>query len=110
MGCGVGGGSLIAIFQYVTLYGTAVKVFLSDWEPYLGMYFRDLITLLFFPRLSTSIFHQQRYQTMSLTITVPNNYGWVVIGAGIVPVVTSMWLGGVVMKKRKEYDVKYPNL
>ena len=47
---------------------------------------------------------------MSLTITVPNNYGWVVLGAGIVPVVTSMWLGGVVMKARKDYDVKYPNL
>ena len=47
---------------------------------------------------------------MSLTITVPNNYGWVVLGAGIVPVVTSMWLGGVVMKARKQYDVKYPNL
>lgn len=48
--------------------------------------------------------------TMSVTITVPNNYGWVILGAGVVPVVTSMWLGGVVMKARKEYDVKYPNL
>ncbi len=62
---------LIAIFQYVTLYGTAVKVFLSDWEPYLGMYFRDLITLLLFSLLSIELpfFTAQRYQNH-----VTNNY------------------------------------
>ncbi|KAL7490790.1 hypothetical protein ACHAWT_000323 [Skeletonema menzelii] len=47
---------------------------------------------------------------MSLSIAVPSSYGWVILGAGIVPVVTSMYLGGVVMKARKEYDVQYPNL
>lgn len=43
-------------------------------------------------------------------ITVPDGYGWVVLGSGILPVVTSMILGGDVMKARKSYDVQYPNL
>ena len=47
---------------------------------------------------------------MTLSITVPSSYGWVILGSGILPVVTSMYLGGVVMKARKEYDVQYPNL
>ena len=88
------------------------------------MYFRDLITVLkpylrvYFRDLSHSssfIFSSKARilvvsNHVTNTITVPNNYGWVVLGAGIVPVVTSMWLGGVVMKARKQYDVKYPNL
>lgn len=47
---------------------------------------------------------------MSITITVPPHYGWVVIGSGILPVVTSMVLSSDVMKARKKFDVQYPNL
>ncbi|KAL7502900.1 hypothetical protein ACHAXN_000767 [Cyclotella atomus] len=44
------------------------------------------------------------------SINVPEHYGWVVLGSGILPVVTSMVLGGDVMAARKKYDVQYPNL
>ena len=47
---------------------------------------------------------------MVLTITVPNEYGWVVLGAGIGSIVCNMVLGGPVMKARKELDVPLPNL
>ena len=45
-----------------------------------------------------------------VTISVPPEYGWVVLGAGIAPIVTSMYLGGQVMNARKKYNVEYPNL
>ncbi|KAL7539071.1 hypothetical protein ACHAXR_013276 [Thalassiosira sp. AJA248-18] len=45
-----------------------------------------------------------------VSITVPPEYGWVILGAGIAPVITSMYLSGFVMKARKEFDVQYPNL
>mmetsp|Transcript_17872 Transcript_17872/g.26443 ORF Transcript_17872/g.26443 Transcript_17872/m.26443 type:complete len:150 (-) Transcript_17872:335-784(-) len=44
------------------------------------------------------------------SISVSSEYGWVVLGAGIVPVITNFYLGGMVMNARKEYDVQYPNL
>jgi glutathione S-transferase len=43
------------------------------------------------------------------TLTVPPAYGFVVIGAGIGPFITNMYLSGAVMKGRKEYNVQYPN-
>ena len=45
-----------------------------------------------------------------VSIDVPNGYGWVVLGAGVVPFVASTLLSGQVMKARKEFDVQYPNL
>mmetsp|Transcript_1144 Transcript_1144/g.2701 ORF Transcript_1144/g.2701 Transcript_1144/m.2701 type:complete len:152 (+) Transcript_1144:99-554(+) len=47
---------------------------------------------------------------MVLTITVSNEYGWVVLGAGIGSIVTNMVLSGPVMKARKDLDVPLPNL
>jgi len=47
---------------------------------------------------------------MVYTLTVPNEYGWVVLGAGIGSVVTNIVLCGPVMKGRKEFGVPYPNL
>eukprot|EP00569_Conticribra_weissflogii_P005572 CAMPEP_0171349110 /NCGR_PEP_ID=MMETSP0878-20121228/32778_1 /TAXON_ID=67004 /ORGANISM="Thalassiosira weissflogii, Strain CCMP1336" /LENGTH=150 /DNA_ID=CAMNT_0011853659 /DNA_START=52 /DNA_END=504 /DNA_ORIENTATION=- len=44
-----------------------------------------------------------------LTITVPPSYGYVIIGAGILPVVTSLYLGSQVMAARKKFNVEYPN-
>jgi glutathione S-transferase len=43
------------------------------------------------------------------TLTVAPAYGLVVIGAGIGPFVTNIFLSGAVMKGRKEYNVQYPN-
>mmetsp|Transcript_25321 Transcript_25321/g.53489 ORF Transcript_25321/g.53489 Transcript_25321/m.53489 type:complete len:153 (+) Transcript_25321:89-547(+) len=45
-----------------------------------------------------------------VSIEVPPEYGWVVLGAGVAPVITSMYLSGFVMEARKKFDVKYPNL
>ena len=47
---------------------------------------------------------------MVFTITVPNEYGWVVLGAGIGSIVTNIVLSAPVMKARKELDVPLPNL
>mmetsp|Transcript_4629 Transcript_4629/g.10128 ORF Transcript_4629/g.10128 Transcript_4629/m.10128 type:complete len:152 (+) Transcript_4629:188-643(+) len=47
---------------------------------------------------------------MVFTLTVPNEYGWVVLGAGIGSAVCNIVLSGAVMKGRKELDVPYPNL
>jgi glutathione S-transferase len=48
---------------------------------------------------------------MSFTITVPPNYGYVilssVIGSGFV---VSTYMGGAVMQARKKFQVPYPNL
>jgi len=45
-----------------------------------------------------------------VAIKVPDHYGWVVLGAGIAPVVTSLVLQGYVMEAREKYNVQYPNL
>ncbi|EED88109.1 predicted protein, partial [Thalassiosira pseudonana CCMP1335] len=46
-----------------------------------------------------------------VAIEVPANYGYVVLGAAVAPVITSLFfLGGDVMKARKTYGVEYPNL
>jgi len=44
------------------------------------------------------------------TLEVPNQYGWVVLGAGIGSVLTNMVLSGPVMKARSEMNVPYPTL
>jgi glutathione S-transferase len=44
------------------------------------------------------------------TLNVPNTYGYVVLGAGIGPVMTSIYLAGAVMKGRKQFNIPYPNL
>mmetsp|Transcript_13471 Transcript_13471/g.22953 ORF Transcript_13471/g.22953 Transcript_13471/m.22953 type:complete len:153 (+) Transcript_13471:201-659(+) len=45
-----------------------------------------------------------------VSIDVPPEYGWVILGASLGPIITSMYLSGFVMKARKDYDVQYPNL
>ena len=45
-----------------------------------------------------------------VAIEVPAHYGWVVLGAGVAPVITSMMLSGKVMAARQAYNVQYPNL
>ena len=47
---------------------------------------------------------------MVFTLTVPNEYGYVVLGAGIGAVVCNMVLAGPVMKGRKELGVPLPNM
>jgi len=47
---------------------------------------------------------------MVFTLTVPNEYGYVVLGAGVGSVVCNFFLSGPVMKARKELDVPLPNL
>lgn len=47
---------------------------------------------------------------MSLTISVPQYYGFVVLGAGVLPFVTNMVVSGPVMAARKRLDVPLPNL
>jgi hypothetical protein len=42
------------------------------------------------------------------TLEVPNQYGWVVLGAGIGSVLTNMVLSGPVMKARSEMNIPYP--
>uniref|UniRef100_A0A7R9VS57 Microsomal glutathione S-transferase 3 n=1 Tax=Pseudictyota dubia TaxID=2749911 RepID=A0A7R9VS57_9STRA len=43
-------------------------------------------------------------------ITVPSEYGYVVIGCVLGPSILSFMMGGPVMKARKKYNVQYPNL
>lgn len=47
---------------------------------------------------------------MPLEITLPDNYGYVILGCGVLPFITNAYMGGPVMKARKRLDVKYPNL
>lgn len=44
-----------------------------------------------------------------VAIEVPPEYGWVVLGAGVAPVITSFILAGAVMSARDKCDVPYPN-
>jgi len=45
-----------------------------------------------------------------MNIEVPDNYGLVILGCVVGPFVANMYMGGPVMKARKELDVQYPNL
>ena len=45
-----------------------------------------------------------------VTINLPPEYGWTIIGAAIVPFIGLNFIGGQVMNARKKYDVQYPNL
>lgn len=47
---------------------------------------------------------------ITMQITVPDNYGYVILTCAVLPVITSFNMGGPVMKARKEFDVPYPNL
>eukprot|EP00531_Pseudo-nitzschia_arenysensis_P016517 CAMPEP_0116137350 /NCGR_PEP_ID=MMETSP0329-20121206/12203_1 /TAXON_ID=697910 /ORGANISM="Pseudo-nitzschia arenysensis, Strain B593" /LENGTH=151 /DNA_ID=CAMNT_0003632263 /DNA_START=96 /DNA_END=551 /DNA_ORIENTATION=- len=47
---------------------------------------------------------------MVYTLEVPNEYGWVVLGAGVGSIVCNIVLSGPVMKGRTELNVPYPNL
>lgn len=47
---------------------------------------------------------------MTFSLQVPNEYGWVVLGAGVAPFFCNMVLATSVMNARKKYDVQYPNL
>ena len=45
-----------------------------------------------------------------MNIEVPDNYGLVILACVVGPFVANMYMGGPVMKARKEMDVQYPNL
>lgn len=47
---------------------------------------------------------------MPLEISFPDNYGYVILGCGVLPMFTNIYLSGPVQKARKALDVKYPNL
>mmetsp|Transcript_22419 Transcript_22419/g.62456 ORF Transcript_22419/g.62456 Transcript_22419/m.62456 type:complete len:151 (-) Transcript_22419:1214-1666(-) len=47
---------------------------------------------------------------MVFTITVPNSYGWVVLGTGVGSYFCNFFLSFKVMKGRKDLKVPYPNL
>jgi glutathione S-transferase len=47
---------------------------------------------------------------MPLEITLPDNYGYVILGCGVLPLVTNIYLAGPVMKARERLNVPYPNL
>lgn len=47
---------------------------------------------------------------MVLSLTVPDNYGYVVLGCCVLPFLASTYMGGKVMQARDECGVPYPNL
>ena len=47
---------------------------------------------------------------MVLSVQVPDNYPLVMLSASVIPFVANFMMGGPVMKARKRYDVRYPNL
>jgi len=48
---------------------------------------------------------------MGPSINVPDNYGYAILGCAVLPTVVNLAvMSGLVMKARKELDVKYPNL
>lgn len=47
---------------------------------------------------------------MAYTIEVPNAYGYVLLTTVVGQFFTSMYMGGPVMKARKDFNVPYPNL
>ena len=44
------------------------------------------------------------------TISVPPEYGWVILAAGVGPIITGGILSGAVMNARKRFNIPYPNL
>ena len=46
----------------------------------------------------------------NVRISVPYEYGFVILSAVILPTLTNIFLGGPVMKARKDLNVPYPNL
>jgi glutathione S-transferase len=44
------------------------------------------------------------------TIKVPDKYGYVILSCVVVPLFSFFYMGGSVMKARKEFNVQYPNL
>lgn len=47
---------------------------------------------------------------MVLSFTLPENYGYVVLGCCLLPFIASSTMGAVVMQARKDFNVPYPNL
>eukprot|EP00525_Craspedostauros_australis_P010598 CAMPEP_0198109164 /NCGR_PEP_ID=MMETSP1442-20131203/1175_1 /TAXON_ID= /ORGANISM="Craspedostauros australis, Strain CCMP3328" /LENGTH=151 /DNA_ID=CAMNT_0043764689 /DNA_START=133 /DNA_END=588 /DNA_ORIENTATION=+ len=47
---------------------------------------------------------------MTFTLDIPSAYGWVVLGAGIGPLIANIMLAGPVMQARSRLNVQYPNL
>lgn len=45
-----------------------------------------------------------------MILNVPDQYGYVILTCGVLPLFTNIYLGGPVMKARKALDVPYPNL
>lgn len=45
-----------------------------------------------------------------MELTVPENYGYVILGCVVAPLFTNFYMGGPVMKARESMGVKYPNL
>jgi glutathione S-transferase len=45
-----------------------------------------------------------------VSLTVPDNYGYVVLGCCVLPFVASTYMGGMVIKSRDSCGVEYPNL
>ena len=45
-----------------------------------------------------------------MDIRLPDGYGYVILGCGVAPLLANIYMGGPVMKARKEMDVPYPNL
>ena len=61
------------------------------------------------PHILSTSFLSTYFITMTATITVPAAYGFVILGAGVGPFITNMYLGGAVMSARKKYNIPYPN-
>ena len=47
---------------------------------------------------------------MPISIEVPDAYPLVMLSSSVLPFVANIMMGGPVMKARKQYEVKYPNL
>eukprot|EP00549_Striatella_unipunctata_P021533 CAMPEP_0118707064 /NCGR_PEP_ID=MMETSP0800-20121206/20958_1 /TAXON_ID=210618 ORGANISM="Striatella unipunctata, Strain CCMP2910" /NCGR_SAMPLE_ID=MMETSP0800 /ASSEMBLY_ACC=CAM_ASM_000638 /LENGTH=151 /DNA_ID=CAMNT_0006609773 /DNA_START=54 /DNA_END=509 /DNA_ORIENTATION=- len=47
---------------------------------------------------------------MTYSIQVPNEYGYVILTCIVGPMVSSLYMGGVVGGARKKYNVPYPNM
>lgn len=47
---------------------------------------------------------------MPVDISVPDNYGLVILSCAVAPIFVNLYMGGPVMNARKRLDVQYPNL
>ncbi|CAB9521156.1 microsomal glutathione S-transferase [Seminavis robusta] len=47
---------------------------------------------------------------MVYEMSVPDQYGFVILACGVLPLFTNVYMSGSVMKARDSFDVKYPNL